>query len=108
MAGFGYAELHTPYVEKAQGFYGELLNWKFKPMETPMGTYFVGDALGMMKDDRPYWLPYVNVDDVAASASKAEKLGGKVVQPVTKIDAGTFAVVTDPMGAAFALWKPAK
>jgi predicted enzyme related to lactoylglutathione lyase len=55
------------------------------------------------------WLPYVEVDDIAASTAKAKSLGGTVMKDVTEVmDAGWISVIIDPTGAALGLWKPKK
>ena len=109
MNGFTYHELHTTNPEKAMGFYGELLGFQYEKTPAPMPYWAQKEiAGGLMKDERPYWLPYITVDDVAARASRAEKLGGKILQPPTPVHGhGVFAVVADPQGAVFALWKDA-
>jgi predicted enzyme related to lactoylglutathione lyase len=57
----------------------------------------------------PHWLAYVGVDDVAATVAAVQKHGGKVYMATTVMkDVGTFAVVADPAGAAFAPWKSAR
>jgi predicted enzyme related to lactoylglutathione lyase len=38
-------------------------------------------------------------------AKKAEALGGKVVEQPTDLPIGRYAVIADPSGAPFALWK---
>jgi predicted enzyme related to lactoylglutathione lyase len=54
----------------------------------------------------PHWLAYVAVDDVAASANEAVKLGGKIEKEPTEIPgAGEFAVLSDPQGAVFCIYK---
>ena len=70
-----------------------------------------GTGGGMMKspmpDALPQWVPYVLVEDVAASTEKAKSLGAKVLADVTEIpDIGWFSMLLDPTGAAFALWQP--
>ncbi len=60
-----------------------------------------------MPDALPQWVPYVLVDDVAASTGKAKSLGATVLQDVTDIpDIGSFSMLLDPTGAAFALFRP--
>ena len=114
---FVHVELHTSDVEKIKEFYSGLFSWKLEDM--PMGedaTYTminVGDGTGggILKNPAPgvpsHWLAYIQVDDLAGSTQQAEKLGGKVVQPVTEIpDMGSFSVIADPDGAVFGLWEP--
>ena len=114
---FSYVELHTQDVEKSQGFYAELFGWKFAKAPTPPGvTYFgikgraAAEEGGLMKDDVPaHWLAYVHVEDIAEAFAKAQKLGAKVLQPITKVgNEGTMAKLSDPTGAVFALWQPPK
>lgn len=60
-----------------------------------------------MPDALPQWVPYVLVDDIAASTEKAKLLGAKVLADVTEIPGmGSFSTLVDPTGAAFALWQP--
>ena len=48
----------------------------------------------------PNWGVYVTVDDVDATAGKAEDLGGKILVPPTDIPTvGRFCVMQDPQGA---------
>ncbi len=101
---------------RAEGeFYGKLFGWGSKPF--PMGdmnyTIFKDgdrDAGGMMPlpmpDVPPHWLAYVKVADVNASAKLAGELGGKVIAgPFDISTIGRIAVVMDPEGAAFGLYK---
>ena len=55
----------------------------------------------------PYWGAYIAVDDVDASVSKVEALGGKVLVPAMDAEgAGRFATLQDPQGAVFSIIKP--
>ena len=49
--------------------------------------------------DRPAWLPYILVDDVAAALDRARTAGGTVVMPpsAARLD-GNVAVIADPEG----------
>lgn len=105
-----YIELHTKNVDQAKGFYGELFGWKFQSLPmTPRYEAMEGAQSGGILEESAgsgYWLQYIDVEDVTASAKKAEKLGGKVLKPKTEVpDMGWFAVVQDPAGASFALWQ---
>ena len=75
-----------------------------------VGIGFAGgtarSTIGAVRDDvrwataagfDSYWLSYVAVPDVAASAAQAEELGGSIgVPPTTIPDVGQFAVMADP------------
>jgi hypothetical protein len=55
---------------------------------------------------RPAWMGYVGVDDVDAYAEKVKAAGGAVHRPPEDIPGiGRFAVVADPGGAAFILFR---
>jgi predicted enzyme related to lactoylglutathione lyase len=112
---FEYAATDTA---KAQGFFGELFGWKTQQMPSPDGKaaytmIAVGDqSIGgyvPMKPEKAHWLAHLQVANTEATAKQITSLGGKVVHGPTKMgEIGTYAVVADPFGAAFALWQPGK
>lgn len=66
-----------------------------------------GGVLGIQwKNVRPNWLPYILVDDPAASVEKARMLGATVIlEPRMDVRNGSVGVIADPSGAAVALQK---
>jgi uncharacterized protein len=55
----------------------------------------------------PFWVTYFMVDDVDASATKAQSLGAALHHgPMDIPNVGRFAVLGDPQGASFAIFKP--
>jgi predicted enzyme related to lactoylglutathione lyase len=112
-SAISYFELHTPDPARAQAFYGELLNWKFKDLKIPGQEYFEvqsgGDLPGGMLragGGAPAgFLSYFAVANLDASLAKAKSLGATVVKDRTDIPEGSFAVITDPVGATLALWQ---
>jgi uncharacterized protein len=114
-----WTELSTRDTQAAETFYTELFGWtpKHSPAGSPMPytEFSVGGtpSIGMMPmpEQMPaqvpsYWMPYFQVADADASAAKATELGGKVMVPPTDIPkTGRFAVVSDPQGAMFAVFK---
>jgi predicted enzyme related to lactoylglutathione lyase len=51
-------------------------------------------------------MPYLQVADCDASTAKAKELGASVMVPPQDIPkTGRFAVLTDPQGAMFAVFK---
>ena len=111
-AKVSYVELHTQDVDRARAFYGELFGWQFKtvPYQTRYDQIDGPQPGGIMEEKRGsgYWLQYIDVDDVAASTQKAERLGAKLITPKTEVPGmGWFSVMTDPAGASFALWQKA-
>jgi predicted enzyme related to lactoylglutathione lyase len=112
---FCWNELGTKDLDAAKRFYTELLGWELKESNAagmayneiyvagrPIGgLYQMGPEYG---DAPSHWMPYVQVDDVEASARRVEELGGKVCVPPTDIpNTGRFCVVTDPTGATISL-----
>jgi predicted enzyme related to lactoylglutathione lyase len=117
---FCWDELMTSDVAAATKFYKTLFHWSATEVDMgQMGTYTLfqrtpgekgSNAAGMMKKppEAPvsFWLHYVEVGDVDASARKVKELGGQVhMQPMDIPNIGRFAVCADPMGASFALFK---
>ena len=111
---FVHVELMTKDPIKSRQFYTQMFDWKLE--EIPGMDYTIidvgeGTGGGIMKNpkpgDRDNWLPYILVDDVAASTKKAASLGATIAQDITEIpDMGWFSVIVDPTGSAFGLWQP--
>jgi predicted enzyme related to lactoylglutathione lyase len=115
-----WTELSTRDTKAAEAFYTQLFGWvpKHSPPGSPMEyTEFSvagRPSIGMMvmPKEMPafvpaFWLPYFQVADVDVSAEKAKSLGGKIQMPPTDIpNTGRFAMLTDPQGAGFAIYKP--
>ena len=117
---FVWVELMTGDVASAAAFYSGVVGWQAQASGLPGVDYTlmkVGDAgvAGMMATPpelaaigRPAsWSGYIDVDDVDAMAARLLEAGGKVLSPAANIPGvGRFAVVADPQGAAFMLFKP--
>ncbi|MEZ4248906.1 MAG: VOC family protein [Polyangiales bacterium] len=112
---FVWRELMTKDVDKAKGFYGELMGWSFEdtPMEgftytlVKLGEKMVAGMMPMQGDEHPpHWMSYVSVADVDGAAAAAQKAGGQVpVGPMDIPNVGRFAVIGDPAGAYFSLLR---
>jgi uncharacterized protein len=115
-----WTELATRDTQAAETFYTKLFGWipKHSPAGSPMPytEFSVGGTPGIgmmpMPEQMPafvpsYWMPYFQVADADASAVKATTLGANVRVPATDIpNVGRFAVIADPQGATFAVFKP--
>jgi len=108
--------LHANGAPEAKKFYGEILDWSFDDMQTPVGPYTivgvgVGIGGGIMANPGAgtpsHWLAYIQVEDVAAAAKKAAALGGQILQENTDLPSGAFDVIADPTGAAVGLFQGA-
>jgi predicted enzyme related to lactoylglutathione lyase len=117
---FCWADLQTTDPAAARAFYGKVLDWQFTDMPGPM-PYAVasvpsGMTAGVMElparakaaGAPPHWMPYIAVDDVEATVARVAELGGKVMAPTMKMDAGAFAVLADPADGVFAVWRPTR
>lgn len=115
---FVWHELMTTDPQAAGAFYSRILPWKTQPSGMPDYTLWVSGktmTAGLMAQAAsasqagapPSWLVYVATPDVDATAAAAERLGGKVLKAPADIpNVGRFAVLADPQGAAFAVFKP--
>ena len=108
---FSWSELMTTDVEGAKKFYSDLFGWETENMNMGDMNYTVvkvgEESLGgimatppQAEGTPPNWGVYVTVDDVDATAKKAEELGGKILVAPTDIPTvGRFCVLQDPQGA---------
>jgi uncharacterized protein len=113
-----WADLNTTDPERAARFYSEIFDWQVsKAASDPSGylhikngEHFIG---GMPPGDRagaadmpPHWMLYFALADVAGGVANVSQAGGKVMMSATAIpNVGTMAVVADPQGAVFALFR---
>jgi predicted enzyme related to lactoylglutathione lyase len=117
---FVWYELMTTDAAAAVSFYQAVAGWKAKPAGFGPVSYTVlsvGEAglAGVLELDAemcargatPAWLGYVGVDDVDAHAERLQASGGSVqMGPMDLPGVGRTAIVADPHGAVFILFKP--
>jgi len=113
---FVWDELGTQDVDGAARFYHEVFGWTTRDMGAEYGGYRIfqsgetqiGGLMAMPDTSRPsQWVPYVAADDVDATVAEAKGLGATVVaEPMDVPAVGRIAVLIDPQGAAFGLFKP--
>jgi len=114
-----WSELGTRDPDAAKEFYAGVFGWEFRDFGDG-GNYWtihlggedravagVMDMRGQVPDEvPPNWLVYFAVDDVDASVTKATDSGAKLASgPMDVPGAGRGAVLTDPHGAAFGIWR---
>ncbi|CAN5848410.1 VOC family protein [soil metagenome] len=118
MTKFCWFEYTSTDAQKAQGFFGELFGWTVRDVPMSGGTYQMiaaGDTtIGGYRSPpekgpkNAQWLSHLKVENAAASAAKAQQLGGKILMDAFKLgESGTMAVIADVAGAPLALWQPA-
>lgn len=96
---------------EAVAFYEKLLGWKSSG--GPAGMTMLAQGAGPFAAVMPKngkvggWVPYVQVDNVAAETERALQLGAELLEDQTRGPAGTYSIVRDPGGALLALWQKA-
>ncbi len=111
---FVWHDMMTTDGAKSAQFYCALFDWQIHEIPMQGCTYRMimagpGPIGGIVEEKNipmAHWMPYVAVADVDAAAKKLQQLGGSVCVPPTDIPGtGRFAVVGDPQGAYFSLYK---
>ena len=117
---FAWCELMTTDADAATAFYSAVIGWGAKDAGAAHMRYTILSAgetgvagLVAMPQSvldagaRPGWIGYIAVDDVDAFADRVKDAGGAVRHGPEDIpNVGRFAIVTDPQGARFTLFKP--
>ncbi len=115
---FGWAELSARGIDKAIPFYDTVFGWSHdtQPMGEagPYTTFTLdgGRVAGGMEmspmvpaEVPSYWMAYFAVDDVDAAYKRAIDGGAHEILPPGEFPGGRFAIVSDPLGAAFGLLR---
>lgn len=113
---FVWYELTTSDPDGAQKFYSRFTGWGTQQsdndytMWTTGGVPFAGIfRLGpemRAQGVPPNWMPYVETKNVDETVSLATSLGGKVINGPADIPGiGRYAVLQDPQGAVFGIYK---
>jgi predicted enzyme related to lactoylglutathione lyase len=113
-----WVDLMSPDVDASKDFYTAVFGWDAEDQfdgDQRVYTLFTLDGLnvaglggqppgsGAMP---PVWNTYVAVADCSETAEAAEAAGGSVVMaPMQVMTAGEMAVLADPGGAVFSVWK---
>ena len=113
---FCWYELTTPDVDAAKRFYTRFTGWGTQAFDKNYNMFTAGGVpvAGIFQLNSemrsngipPNWMPYVESDNVDATAAKAKSLGGQVmVGPDDIPGTGRFAVIQDPQGATFGVYR---
>lgn len=120
-SAWAWHEVLTHHLPGAEAFYTQLFGWTARDAQMPHQRYTLfskdGQDVGgcMAVPDMghgpvspPMWLAYLHVQDVDATAQRTVALGGSVNAPPMDIPGvGRMAVLCDPFGATFAVYRPA-
>lgn len=114
-------ELATTSAQGARAFYTGLFGWSivehdmgemgvyhiFRQGERELGGMF--EMKNMPEGVPPHWLVYLATDDVDRTIEEAKRLGGSLIHgPHDVMNIGRMAALSDPEGAAFAVWTDEK
>ena len=117
---FCWVELSTSSGEGAKRFYTELFGWTTSEVPLGDGTVYVmlqkdgKDVAALYENTRmgnipPNWLSYVAVSNLDEVTERSKSLGAHVVAgPFDVGESGRMSLLSDPQGAAFALWQAKK
>jgi predicted enzyme related to lactoylglutathione lyase len=106
-------ELESPDPTASAGFYGALFGWSTEPFPGMRDPYLSvkngqASAAGIRPlpspGAAPAWLVYFGVADIGTALARVHELGGSLLDGPIEIPVGCVAVVSDPQGAAFALY----
>ncbi len=112
---FVHLELNTDDTDRAKEFYQQLFGWKYQ--DWPMGeSMYYGITTpeqpggGIQTNPMPHapsqWVPYVSVDDIHDTVSRARSAGAEIIVDFMKVgESGELAILRDPSGATLGLWK---
>ena len=118
-----WVDLATTDQEAAKSFYGGLFGWSYEEMpmdEAGQQRYSMARLDGsyaaaiypQQEEQRqmgipPHWSVHLSVEDVDDAAGRVSGLGGKLLmEPFDVFESGRMAALSDPTGAAVALWQP--
>jgi predicted enzyme related to lactoylglutathione lyase len=111
---FIWGELATSDLAKSKAFYSQVFGWGWGGSDEYAEAQVAGRTIGGVMPRPPdmpsevpdSWLVYFGATDVDTDAKKATDLGATIIAgPADIPGTGRFAVLSDPQGAAFALFK---
>jgi predicted enzyme related to lactoylglutathione lyase len=116
---FFWYDLMTTDCKAAETFYRSVMGWDAKDSGVPGQTYtllskgaaMVGGLMPIPQEARamgarPCWTGYIAVDDVDAYVDRVKAAGGSLIRgPVDVPGMLRFAVVADPHGAPFIIFR---
>ena len=105
-----HAEIRSADPDATRAFFGSLFGWTYPEGAFPGYTYVdsgVPNALpagiGPVQGGEALVTFFVGVADIDAAVADATRLGGRVVQEVTRVPGVAFALIADPAGQVVGL-----
>jgi predicted enzyme related to lactoylglutathione lyase len=101
-----HTEIRSQDPDATREFFAELFGWKVASEGALPGYTFIDTgaeggpyvAIGPRQGAYDEVLFFVAVEDVSATLTKAEKLGGKIIQPAQQVPGTSFGVFADAHG----------
>ncbi|HWD53053.1 MAG TPA: VOC family protein [Acidimicrobiales bacterium] len=101
-----HTEIRSEDPDATRRFYADLFDWKVASEGAFPGYTFIDTgveggphvAISPRQGAEDEVLFFVGVEDVAATLTKAEALGGTIVQPVQQVPGTSFGVFADAQG----------
>jgi len=101
-----HAEIRSADPDATRKFFGDLFGWKVASEGAFPGYTFIDTgveggtyvAISPRQSDEDEVLFFVGVEDVAATLTRAEELGGTIIQPVQQVPGTSFGVFADAQG----------
>jgi predicted enzyme related to lactoylglutathione lyase len=101
-----HTEIRSQDPDATRAFFADLFGWKVASEGAFPGYTFIDTgaeggpyvAIGPRQGTEDEVLFFVGVEDVAATLTKAEELGGRIVQPAQQVPGTTFGVFADAHG----------
>jgi predicted enzyme related to lactoylglutathione lyase len=102
-------DLRTTDVDGAIEFYTSLFGWEIREVPGSGGQYYgiasggrrIGGVMPAPGGGPPAWMTYFGVGSIGGALEDAEAAGGQRLVGPIDVPAGRFAVVADPLGAAY-------
>ena len=106
-------ELHTKDLDGAAAFLADMFDWRREVIVRGSRSYtalelgggFGGGGMVECETPTPLWVPYVEVESVAAATRHAQGLGAAVLLEPREGPAGRRSVITSPATGDLALWE---
>ena len=101
-----HAEIRSADPDATRKFFGDLFGWKVASEGAFPGYTFIDTgveggiyvAISPRQSAEDEVLFFVGVEDVAATLTRAEELGGTIIQPVQQVPGTSFGVFADAQG----------
>jgi predicted enzyme related to lactoylglutathione lyase len=101
-----HAEIRSADPDATRKFFGDLFGWKVASEGAFPGYTFIDTgaeggtyvAISPRQGADDEVLFFVGVEDVAATLTRAEELGGTIVQPAQQVPGTSFGVFADAQG----------